>query len=219
MAVALYNQNTIPFLQVFQKDERVFSLGGNLPPIRISQNWGQHGVAAVVWEAALVLGTFLLSLEKEISGKNVLELGSGTGFCGIVASLLRGNVTMTDLPGCLEICQNNVEANLDANLHQFSVVPLKWNSGLKKNWINQHFDYVVGADLVYIEETFQDLVETLNFFATNCNSRIFLSGKIRYKERFEQFSKIAEKSFKINYLKLDNITSIYVAELIKLNKL
>ena len=215
MAVILYNPNPLPFLQIFNKDERVFTLGHDLPPIKISQNWGEHGVAAVVWEAALVLGTFLLTLKQDVAQKKVLELGSGTGFCGIVASLLGADVTLTDLPGCLNICQSNVDLNLDPNINKYSVVPLKWNENLQKNWSDRDFDYIIGADLVYIEETFQDLVDTFNFFTKTKNPRIFLSGKIRYRKRFEQFKDILEKSFIINFLKFDNSTNNYLAEIKK----
>ena len=216
MAVVLYNPNPLPFLQIFQKGERIFELGDNLPPIKISQNWGELGVAAVVWEAALVLGTFLLTLKQEIDQKKVLELGSGTGFSGIIASLLGGDVTLTDLPGCLDVCRNNVGLNLDPNINKYSVVPLKWNENLKKDWSDKHFDYIIGADLVYIEDTFQDLVDTLSFFSRTNNPKIYLSGKIRYEKRFKQFKDILEKDFKLNYLKFDNTTNNYLIELKKI---
>ena len=216
MAVILYDPNPLSFLQIFKKDERIFTLGHDLPPIKISQNWGELGVAAVVWEAALVLGTFLLTLKQEIDQKKVLELGSGTGFSGIVASLLGGDVTLTDLPGFLDVCRNNVGLNLDPKINKYSVVPLKWNKNLQEDWSDKHFDYIIGADLVYIEETFQDLVDTLTFFSRTKNPKIFLSGKIRYEKRFQQFKDILEKDFEINYLKFDNSTNNYLMELKKI---
>ncbi|XP_066915751.1 protein N-lysine methyltransferase METTL21A-like [Clytia hemisphaerica] len=213
MALILYEPNPLPFLQVFEREERTFTMGDDLPVIKISQDWNKFGVAAVVWEAALILGTYLMTIREDIKGKEILELGSGTGFCGIVSSLLGGNVVMTDLADCLDACHQNTKLNLN-HLHNFDVKPLNWEDDHKREWANKHFDYIIGADLVYIEETFQNLVKTFKYFHNiNKTVKILLAGKIRYKERFQKFQNILEKDFSIEFLQHDDSSNIYLAKI------
>ena len=213
MALVAYDPNPLPFLHVFKKEERTFTLGKDMPAIKISQNWGEYGVAAVVWEAALMLGTYLLTLKEELRGKRVLELGSGTGFCGIVGSLLGANVVFTDLKECLHACKANVDLNLNSSKHSFSVKPLNWKDDLTKRWRDKHFDFIIGADLVYIEDTFEDLVKTLKHFSMiNKEVTILISGKIRYQERFDKFKGILEKDFKMDFLEFNESINTYIGK-------
>lgn len=208
MALVIYNP--LPFMEHFNTQERIVSLKG-LPNITITQDWNSFGVAAVVWEAALILGTFLQSIQDQIQGKNVLELGSGTGICGIIASILGANVTLTDLENCMSLCERNVEINLNATVHGFQMKPLDWTEDLEKNWSGIVYDYIIGADLVYIEELFEDLVRTFEHFVNyNENIKIVLAGKIRYIDRYKRFESIVEKKFVVKYVTRDTNDDIYV---------
>jgi len=53
-------------------------------------------VAHQIWRGAFVLSDFILAnAAKVFAGKTVLELGSGTGFSGIVASMVASKVIIT----------------------------------------------------------------------------------------------------------------------------
>ncbi|XP_054066185.1 protein N-lysine methyltransferase METTL21A isoform X2 [Rissa tridactyla] len=56
--------------------------------IRLRQDWRRLGVAAVVWDAAVVLCTYLEIGGIDLRDRSVIELGAGTGLLGIVATLL-----------------------------------------------------------------------------------------------------------------------------------
>ncbi|XP_063197653.1 protein N-lysine methyltransferase METTL21A isoform X2 [Chroicocephalus ridibundus] len=56
--------------------------------IRLRQDWRRLGVAAVVWDAAVVLCTYLEMGGIDLRDRSVIELGAGTGLLGIVATLL-----------------------------------------------------------------------------------------------------------------------------------
>ncbi|XP_033921323.1 protein N-lysine methyltransferase METTL21A isoform X2 [Melopsittacus undulatus] len=56
--------------------------------IRIKQDWRRLGVAAVVWDAAVVLCAYLEMGGIDLRDRSVIELGAGTGLLGIVATLL-----------------------------------------------------------------------------------------------------------------------------------
>ncbi|XP_059676550.1 protein N-lysine methyltransferase METTL21A isoform X2 [Gavia stellata] len=56
--------------------------------IRVEQDWRRLGVAAVVWDAAVVLCAYLEMGGIDLRDRTVIELGAGTGLLGIVATLL-----------------------------------------------------------------------------------------------------------------------------------
>ena len=187
MAIVPYDSSAV-FLSAFHAKERSFEFGGKT--LTFFQNWNDVGVAAVVWDAAIVLGRYLEKIAAELHGKKVIELGAGTGFAGIVASLLGGNVTITDRKMALNVTRMNVEGNLGKN-HFIEIEELEWGQNVSS--FSPPFDFVLGADIVYIEETFNDLLKTLQDLCDE-NSVVLLSCKIRY-DRDKRFFELLSKHF------------------------
>jgi len=187
MAIVPYDSSAV-FLSPFHAKERSFEFGGRT--LTVFQNWNDVGVAAVVWDAAIVLGRYLEKIAAELHGKKVIELGAGTGFAGIVASLLGGNVTITDRKMALNVTRMNVEGNLGKN-HFIEIEELEWGQNVSS--FSPPFDFVLGADIVYIEETFNDLLKTLQDLCDE-NSVVLLSCKIRY-DRDKRFFELLSKHF------------------------
>ncbi|KAM5265880.1 protein N-lysine methyltransferase METTL21A isoform 2-T5 [Hipposideros larvatus] len=86
MALVPYDETAVMGLQRFHKPLATFSFANHT--IQIRQDWRQLGVAAVVWDAAVVLSMYLEMGAVELRGCSVVELGAGTGLVGIVAALL-----------------------------------------------------------------------------------------------------------------------------------
>ncbi|XP_045708782.1 protein N-lysine methyltransferase METTL21A isoform X4 [Phyllostomus hastatus] len=86
MALVPYEETSGVGLQKFHKPLATFSFANHT--IKIRQDWRQLGVAAVVWDAAVVLSTYLETGAVELRGRSAVELGAGTGLVGIVAALL-----------------------------------------------------------------------------------------------------------------------------------
>ncbi|XP_036899384.1 protein N-lysine methyltransferase METTL21A isoform X3 [Sturnira hondurensis] len=86
MALVPYEEMAGMGLQKFHKPLATFSFANHT--IQIRQDWRQLGVAAVVWDAAVVLSTYLEAGAVELRGRSAVELGAGTGLVGIVAALL-----------------------------------------------------------------------------------------------------------------------------------
>uniref|UniRef100_A0A8D0WJZ1 Protein N-lysine methyltransferase METTL21A n=1 Tax=Sus scrofa TaxID=9823 RepID=A0A8D0WJZ1_PIG len=86
MALVPYEETAGMGLQRFHKPLATFSFANHR--IQIQQDWKQLGVAAVVWDAAVVLSTYLEMGAVELRGCSAVELGAGTGLVGIVAALL-----------------------------------------------------------------------------------------------------------------------------------
>lgn len=188
MAIVPYDSSAV-FLSPFHAKERSFEFGGRT--LTIFQNWNDVGVAAVVWDAAIVLGRYLEKIVGQLHGKKVIELGAGTGFAGIVASLLGGNVTITDRKMALNVTRMNVEGNLGKNQDSVAIKELEWGQNVYS--FSPPFDFVLGADIVYIEETFNDLLKTLQDLCDE-NSIVLLSCKIRY-DRDKRFFELLSKHF------------------------
>ncbi|KAJ1218679.1 hypothetical protein NDU88_006256 [Pleurodeles waltl] len=146
--------------------------------LRITQNFGARlGVAAPVWEAALALCSYFEEQKFDFHEKKVIELGAGTGIVGILAVLLGANVTITDLPKALKQIRQNVAANVPpACSGKTQVCALCW--GEDQEDFPKDYDLILGADIVYLQDTYPALLRTLQHL---CSSRatIYLSSKMR----------------------------------------
>uniref|UniRef100_A0A7S2PVR2 Uncharacterized protein n=1 Tax=Skeletonema marinoi TaxID=267567 RepID=A0A7S2PVR2_9STRA len=77
------------------------------------------GKGGFCWDAAFVLGEHVIAHEEDWNvdtgrkgGASVLELGAGTGLCGImVGKATKSQVTITDLPELEELMGDNVRRN------------------------------------------------------------------------------------------------------------
>ncbi|NWH92653.1 MT21A methyltransferase, partial [Aegithalos caudatus] len=191
--------------------------------IRLQQDWRRLGVAAVVWDAAVVLCAYLEMEGIDLRDRSVIELGAGTGLLGIVVTLLatkepagvgalhsrcRAHVTITDREAALEFLESNVQANLPPELRPRAVVKeLTWGKDLD-NFPPGAFDFVLGADIVYLEETFVELLQTLEHL---CSERtvILLSCRIRY-ERDLKFLKMLRERFSVSEVHYDSSKDVHI---------
>jgi predicted nicotinamide N-methyase len=153
--------------------------------ITIEQD-AEVGVGGTVWDAAMVLARFLALNQATIfrDVTRVLELGSGTGLCGIAVAMLKPEVevVVTDQASHLDLIRKNVLLNSVTNVRVEEL-----------NWLNPsnlgHFDLIIGSDLVYDETLFAPLVETLSLSASS-DSEIYLCSELRIATDL-QFYKVA----------------------------
>ncbi|XP_033628705.1 protein N-lysine methyltransferase METTL21A-like isoform X2 [Asterias rubens] len=212
MALVLY-QPTI--LSAFREETKTFSFAGRRS-VTIRQKWEELGVAAVVWDAAVVLAEYLEQnvdkLQLSLENKSVIELGAGTGLVGIVAALLGGHVDLTDR----KIALNQLQANLEANIPEFgvrggiaaSVKELTWGENLQE--FPKPYDLVLGADIVYLEDSFPHLIKTL-VHLTNNDSLVLLSCRIRYA-RDENFLDLLREKFSVKEVLHEKTRNIHIFE-------
>ncbi|KAF1548715.1 Protein N-lysine methyltransferase METTL21A, partial [Eudyptes chrysocome] len=183
--------------------------------IRLKQDWRRLGVAAVVWDAAVVLCAYLEMGGIDLRDRSVIELGAGTGLLGIVATLLDvllyrlgAHVTITDRAAALEFLESNVQANLPSELRPRAVVKeLTWGKDLG-NFPPGAFDFILGADIVYLEETFAELLQTLEYLCSE-QTVILLSCRIRY-ERDHKFLKMLRSRFSVYEVHYDSSKDVHI---------
>lgn len=212
-ALVLYDET---FLTPFQKDERTFNFVQR--KLTIPQDWGNLGVAAVVWDAAIVLCEYLEKGEIEIKNKSVIELGAGSGIVGIVASLLGAKVTVTERKAALEYLNKVVNINLRNDVtkvgdHDIKVRELDWTDDLKD--YKPDYDIILGADIIYIEDLFPDLLKTL-LHLSNEKTLILISCHLRY-DRDQQFLNMMKEKFTTTEVYFDKDRNIHIYQAQKIS--
>lgn len=114
---------------------------------------------AIVWEASIALGGWILEHRNLIQGKRMLELGCGLGLSGLVAADAGADVVQTDkIPLALRLARENALRNALAPPPQFCADWFEWSH-------DDAYDFVFGSDLVYEPGVIPAL---LPIFQRNC---------------------------------------------------
>jgi len=154
----------------------------------------------IFWDGSYLLLKYFLNIETTWKSESneklpirILEIGSGTSVPSIVTGLLGYQVVTTDLPFLLPFVEKNVYENLPQG-QNVKVKPLEWGNEEHMRNISERFDYIIGAELIYVEEAFDNLVKTLRYFSDE-NTKVIMTHKIRIPERTELFFKKLSKEF------------------------
>ncbi|KAG4939189.1 hypothetical protein AAZX31_16G114900 [Glycine max] len=179
------------------------SCGHSLSILQSPSSLGTPGVTgAVMWDSGVVLGKFLEHAVDSgmlvLQGKKIVELGSGCGLVGCIATLLGSEVIVTDLPDRLRLLRKNIETNMKHVSLRGSVTAteLTWGEDPDPELIDPKPDFVIGSDVVYSEGAVVDLLETL-MQLSGPNTTIFLAGELRNDAILEYFLEAAMDNFTI----------------------
>jgi predicted nicotinamide N-methyase len=125
-----------------------------------------------LWASAIALAHEIASRTDFFRGKQVLELGAGTGLPGIIAASLGAQVLQTDRSElAMSVSKRNIELNKVQTLEQRLVDWTDWND-------DKRYDWIIGSDILYAEEVHAHLRK---IFEINLapNGRILLSDPFR----------------------------------------
>jgi len=204
----------------------------NNKPLRIQEvsNSGL-GTGLNVWDGSVVLSKYLeANAEKYVIGKNILEVGAGTGLSGLAAGFLGAKrVILTDLEYSINNLKNNIQVNqasiVGVNASQnktatsFSVQArvLDWfDPEASEIWPIDGYDWdiILAADVVWIESLILPLVRTLRFICSKVAAShgysplILLSYQCRSKLIEELFfGALAEYSFRVVSVPVEDVKS------------
>ncbi|KAI9562990.1 hypothetical protein GHT06_010446 [Daphnia sinensis] len=167
---------------------REFQLTSNDVNLEILQHT-VGDVGCVVWDAALVLGAYLDHMNQTghipVKSRRILELGSGTGFVGLVAAALGGDCVMTDLPEMVPLIKRNLLKNTLLLQGAGSVKAFEWGSdmsGLVSD-TDKGFDIVLAADCIYYKESLDAFIKTIEDLSSHSNKGIKTEIFISYEDR------------------------------------
>ncbi len=145
-----------------------------------------------VWPSAIALAEFILESE-EFSGKKVLELGCGLGLTTVALGFKNALITATDYEMmALQYARRNYIKNV-GNEENAKFVYLDWRHPV----LSEKFDFVIGADIIYERELFQDIVNVLKIAMTP-NSICYLADPNRiFTMEFFEILKMKSFDFEI----------------------
>ena len=136
----------------------------------------------------------------------------GTGLVGIVAGYLGAQVVITDRKMALNLARDNVQRNSEnLNKSLIDVCELEWGQDVSN--FNPPFDYILGADVIYIEETFSHLLQTITELSDD-KTVVLLSCKIRYK-RDNNFLGLLNETFEVTEIYYDKNVDIYLYKAVR----
>ena len=136
--------------------------------LTIKQNL-DYGYAGEVWDASLVMGYFMINSNSDkvitFKNKSFIELGAGTGILGLIAAAKNASkVVLTDKGNCIGMLNENYETNkhvLDNTAVETK--ELDWTSINDLHNIKEHFDYIIGSDLVWKDELIKPLHDVIDY--------------------------------------------------------
>lgn len=120
--------------------------------------------------------------------------------------------TITDRLEVLDYLTETVHKNLPSEyLTQTTISALDWTKDVDK--FNPSYDVIIGADIVYIEEVFNDLLKTLTVLSTK-ETVILLSCRIRY-DRDTNFLSRLEETFTVTKILYDKTKDVNLYRVLK----
>eukprot|EP00500_Bicosoecida_sp_ms1_P002359 CAMPEP_0203814672 /NCGR_PEP_ID=MMETSP0115-20131106/5420_1 /ASSEMBLY_ACC=CAM_ASM_000227 /TAXON_ID=33651 /ORGANISM="Bicosoecid sp, Strain ms1" /LENGTH=305 /DNA_ID=CAMNT_0050723553 /DNA_START=98 /DNA_END=1012 /DNA_ORIENTATION=- len=198
-----------PLLAIMGKRFPLDLMGGELTvhgvPVFVQEkpNTGE-GTAHTVWDGGVVLAKYLE--HKYTAGlvdKTVLELGSGTGIVGVVASILGARrVYLTDLPYALPTLQDTIERNALSCKGHVAAVPLDWTAPDDRF---DDVDIIVASDVVWVQELILPLVGVLEHLTAHRPDPplVILSHQTRSTASDELFFGALRRNFEVTTVPAD----------------
>jgi hypothetical protein len=193
----------VPFTRTLQPKISI-KIGEEELPVNQDGN-GVTSISGVVWDAALFLIDFLVTFISNFPEKrlnNVLDVGTGTGICGISAALLGANkVLLTDVCETSSLVSNIGDLREEYK-SKVTFVSHSWEDDTLPDSIlhpapdHPTWDILLCSDLIYDEKHHQSLLKFMSCIPFHC--AIF-----SYKKRTEPAEKLFFEQLSLSY-------SIYV---------
>jgi len=202
------NQNSLNVTQ--EQEERIheFPLG-----IKIKvKEYAFHPLNAnFVWGGNQPFAQWIIQNKSIFEGKQIIELGCGTGVLSIFLKIQGFDITSSDYDD--ETINQNVTQNAILNNIQLTHLPLTWGTELSENF--KKFNIVIANDVLLYSKQYDNLIKTLRDILTTSETEerkhCYMCWKRRFKEDKFFFEKLREQNFQ--YLEVaSRIWDIYLPQ-------
>ncbi|KAJ4462741.1 putative protein-lysine methyltransferase METTL21D [Paratrimastix pyriformis] len=143
------------------------------------------------------------------AGRSVCEIGAGCGLLGIsLATLSPSRVFLTDQAPLLDNLRANVALNLSTEEQRLcDVRELTWGNADHIAALGAPFDFVVGSDIVYEDQSIEPLLQTCQALSSD-SSTVLLANERRDPVVYERFLQAARSGgWDVDELPLKRIQS------------
>ena len=141
-------------------------------------------LGSILWQSSVNLCHFINQNRSLFENKRVIELGSGLGLPSILVSRVADYTVATEKPEMMPLLTENININQTGRIE---AKELEWGNSIGK------FDIILGADIVYYNNSFTSLYQSIQASSTP-NTLIFLSYKPRHSSE-QIFFKTMDSSF------------------------
>ncbi|KAL5730526.1 hypothetical protein ACHQM5_003333 [Ranunculus cassubicifolius] len=210
------------------KDSPVIELPVGNALLAIEQDNGSMHVGTSVWPCSLVLVKFLERWSQthtsspstpnpythlvNFTNKRGIELGTGCGPAGMGLSLLGlENIILTDIAAVMPALKRNLKKNKPVLGKTLKIAQLYWNNTSQIQALNPPFDFVIAADVVYIEETVGSLVSAMEKLVKD-DGVVLLGYQLRSPEAHRLFWELCERVFVIEKVPHEDLHPEYAYE-------
>uniref|UniRef100_A0AAV1V6V0 Uncharacterized protein n=1 Tax=Peronospora matthiolae TaxID=2874970 RepID=A0AAV1V6V0_9STRA len=156
--------------------DRSYALSETLHRDALAPLFSDVWTASRVWDASRFLAERLVRFSSPESplafdvraGQPVLELGSGCGLAGLVASSLVADVLLTDQAEALELLRRNVETNATSESMRARVDVAEFRWGSEDLLPRSSYRYILVSDCInpiYGPESWRNLARTIHRFS------------------------------------------------------
>ena len=187
-------------------------------PLTVKQDF-RLGKGGIFWDGSYFMSKYLIenyfNSEHPPSSTSIIELGAGTALPSLTALVKGYSVITTDLPKFVPFMKDIISLNthLFSNANQSTVCQLSWENQKDIDYVkslnnNKPFDLIIGSELIYLDDLFDDLINVLKQLS-NESTMILLTYKIRLQEMVDDFINKVTKYFNIEYINYELTNQLY----------
>ena len=147
----------------------------------------------VLWPGAKHLSEYFSLNPEVLSHKTILEVGSGSGLCGLYCSHLAEKTILSDGN---DIVMRLLEKNKEFGKN-IEIVKIDWcdenpGSKLSEKNLQTTFEYIIGADVVYWSSSIVPLFNTVNRLLSN-NGKFIMCYTLRANNIYRDLIELSQK--------------------------
>jgi len=172
------------------------------------------GKGGVFWDGSYITSKILLDKYITKDELVVLELGSGTSLpsMGVLCKSKKSLVIITDIDKTYQLREDILNYNKSYFVGEYFNVNLDFESEKDRENVKDllfkqqksDIDYIICSELIYLDDLFDSLIQTIKFFSTN-KTKIILTYRIRLPEQVDNFFEKFSKVFKFTEIEDEDI--------------